>query len=430
MKRRTRYLFIGLGAVFFLIAAPLVVFYVGGIRYNFGDNAYDKTGILSVETDPRKATVTLDEQRSETAPIDFRFLDPKEYLVTITKDGYFDWSKRLEIKPGKATIAAGFLNKIYLLKKSAPEVISDQVIDYYLDDSVLVYLTPTSVNIINPGNQAQPQSIKLAPQFNKLQASAQGSYLLLINDQQIMLLDVASVRLVDVTALLAKTTNWQITDNGTVLALRQGTLVSIDPATKQEVPLLPQVKSFTTLGTNLYYTQATGQRIILAVTPLATAAEALPQILNESVPVDVANGQLLITAQKDVVIWAINALFKVNTQLDVIAEGVTEVYFDAPSGTLVYSTASELSWYEFLANKPHLITRNTQAITSPQLATSIGYAFYMQNNSVQAMELDDRDHQNNYLLAPVTTGSSLRLDKKAENLYFLEGQTLKSLRIR
>ncbi len=431
MQRRTRYLFIGLGAIFFLIVAPLIVFYVGGIRYNFGDNEYDKTGILSVETDPKKATVTLDDDHHDTSPVDFRFLDPKEYVVTVTKDGYFDWSKRLEVKASKATIASGFLDKIYLLKKPpAPELLADNVVDYYLDDSTLVYLTPASINVVNTDNSAATKSTPLTHTFKRLQASPHGTHFLLIDEQQVMTFDAGASRLLDVTVPVTKTTGWQITDDGTILALRKDVLASIDPITKSETPLLSKITAFNVLNQNLYYIQTVTDHAVLAVVPVATAAAANPQVLVDPVLLDLASGQLLITEQKDVILYTHNNLYKVNASLDPIAENVSELYFDPIASTLLYSTTSELSWYEFLANKSHLITRNTQIITSPQLAASIGYAFYFQNNSIQAMELDATDHQNNYALTTVPAGRSLRIDKKAKKLYFLDGQTLKSIEIR
>ncbi len=120
MKRRIRYSIIGSGLVIFAVLAPLIVLYVIGVHYNRLTSSYVQTGILSIITDPKNTNVKLTgmTDRSTTTPVNFRFLPAGEYTVTLSKAGYFDWSKRFRVDAGKATIASGALDSIYLVKNT------------------------------------------------------------------------------------------------------------------------------------------------------------------------------------------------------------------------------------------------------------------------------------------------------------------------
>ena len=95
MKTRTRYLFIIFGLFIFAVLGPLIVFFVSGTSYDFKNNRYVKTGILSTETDPDPfASIFLDDKLSGQTPANIRFLNPREYVVTLKKE----WLFRLEKK--------------------------------------------------------------------------------------------------------------------------------------------------------------------------------------------------------------------------------------------------------------------------------------------------------------------------------------------
>jgi hypothetical protein len=68
MTRRTRYLLIALCVAAFAVLAPLIIFYIRGITYDTNDNRYLKTGILSIESEPRSAEIILDDKSVDTTP--------------------------------------------------------------------------------------------------------------------------------------------------------------------------------------------------------------------------------------------------------------------------------------------------------------------------------------------------------------------------
>ncbi|HBR80121.1 MAG: hypothetical protein UX09_C0052G0003 [Candidatus Uhrbacteria bacterium GW2011_GWE2_45_35] len=117
MKKTTRkiifFLFLGV----FLIAAPLVVFYTAGYRLNFEQMSLVKTGLFYLSTNPKGATVILDDKNigRETTAI-LKNILPGEYLVRLEKEGYLPWEKKLEIKENETT----FVQKAILFSSTEP----------------------------------------------------------------------------------------------------------------------------------------------------------------------------------------------------------------------------------------------------------------------------------------------------------------------
>jgi hypothetical protein len=430
MKLRTRYSFLALGILFFLIAAPVIVFYVGGINYDADNNRYMQTGILSVKTEPKEATLLLDEQiNDETTPVNLRFMSPKEYVVTLKKDGYWEWSKRLEVKAGKATIASGALDRIYLLKKNPPIVnLGSSVIDYYVSGEDVIYLTPASISLVEEMNPSKLQVMPNTRSYNRMTPSSSGRLALLFGNQGTAVLNKNDWSLTDISSKVANLTKLTVTDDGLVLGLEQKTLVRIENDTKLSTTLT-DVTSYYVLGNNLYYIQKAGDQARLALLPISFN-ESEGQVISATLPAAIIEAQILVTDQKDIVLHSGTTLYKVNTALDLIADNVTQVHFEANSSTLVYATAADLSWYEFFTNKSHLITRNAAGLRNPQISYGTGYAFYIQDRTVQALELDNRDRQNNYQLLEGVTPAKITLSGDHRSMLVLDNGTLKRLPLR
>lgn len=121
MKLRTRVILIVIGVIIFAIAAPVVIFFASGIRYNPEKNTFEKTGALLLRTEPRGAAILLDSEPNRDTPRTVRFLLPGDYQLRLEKANYRSWEKRVTIHQGLVTNPAPLeLDKIFLLL-SKPE---------------------------------------------------------------------------------------------------------------------------------------------------------------------------------------------------------------------------------------------------------------------------------------------------------------------
>jgi len=124
MKLRTRRIIALIFITAFFITAPILILYTAGYRYNFTKNQLKKTGALFVETEPKGATVFIDdEQRKESTPAHITNVFPNHYKIRIEKEDYFTWEKELEIKAQNTT----FAEDVVLFKKTQPEKIKSDL---------------------------------------------------------------------------------------------------------------------------------------------------------------------------------------------------------------------------------------------------------------------------------------------------------------
>lgn len=122
-RRAIAFFFIAL----FLISAPILIIYTAGYRYNFKKGDLQKTGALVIATVPKNASVSLNAKTLEDkTPVRLNNILPDTYEITLRKDNYYPWSKKLEIRPQETT----FLEDVLLFYQAEPELLIDQPINW------------------------------------------------------------------------------------------------------------------------------------------------------------------------------------------------------------------------------------------------------------------------------------------------------------
>lgn len=137
MKRKSRKFVFFLLVTTFALAAPVVLLFASGYRYNWHKHKIEKTGIVFVGTDPEGASVTVDgKPAKETTPVSIPNLLPEEYRVTAEKSGYLPWSKNLRVESGRTTFAKG----VILLRDEVPYLLkgADISVSAFSDDGTAV----------------------------------------------------------------------------------------------------------------------------------------------------------------------------------------------------------------------------------------------------------------------------------------------------
>lgn len=128
--------------IFYFIITPYAILYALGYLFNPLDIALVKTGVVSIDTYPRYATVYLEGKKfSRKSPTVIRDLLPGTYSLRIAKKGFDDWSKKIVIEPEKATR----LEPVLLLPRSPErEILSARnykgMIPGILDQKIIAWL--------------------------------------------------------------------------------------------------------------------------------------------------------------------------------------------------------------------------------------------------------------------------------------------------
>jgi hypothetical protein len=128
-------------AIVFIVAAPSLVFYTAGYRWNPKKEKIERNGTLIVDSLPQDARLFLNERDTgETSPVTLQNVSPGKYTITLTKEGYHSWQKRLDVYPEYVT----FANNARLWKDSAPMIfmrVAASIVEPSPNHSFLAILT-------------------------------------------------------------------------------------------------------------------------------------------------------------------------------------------------------------------------------------------------------------------------------------------------
>lgn len=168
MTKKTRLLlFISL-IIIFLLAAPTMLFYAMGYSFDWQKKKPVITGGIYLKSFPKKAKIYLNEHPKNYTPRLLKRLVPGEYQIKITKDGYYSWQKKMEVKSKLVAEARNIFlfpqnQKIELVDSSLPKDFSLQSLfekeEFEKEEKEIFYIQKPSYILykINEERTAQTQ---------------------------------------------------------------------------------------------------------------------------------------------------------------------------------------------------------------------------------------------------------------------------------
>jgi len=141
--------------IIFLVLCPILILYASGFRYDWKQGFPRRTGAISINVEPVDVQVYAnkvlvprdldvqslsykDEVRLTSAP-------PGKYVIKITKPGYYDWIKDVEIKEMQTV----YIKEAILMKKNEAQKLDDGQINTLAlspDNNYLAYTKTTAQN--------------------------------------------------------------------------------------------------------------------------------------------------------------------------------------------------------------------------------------------------------------------------------------------
>ena len=113
IKDKTIVLNYALLAIIFAAAALVVVLYAAGYQVDLTSREISSTGLIVVQADPSDAEVYLNNELKGSGKVVLRGLKADKYDIAVKKDGYHEWSKSINLRPGEAAV----LNDAILFKE-------------------------------------------------------------------------------------------------------------------------------------------------------------------------------------------------------------------------------------------------------------------------------------------------------------------------
>ncbi len=430
MKKIYRQLLLFSSSIVFMAVAPLVVFFAMGYRMDIEAENYLPVGVLSVETYPPKASLTVNGKSYKETPRYVSDLPPGQVSVSLRKDGYKSWFKELTIRP--ATVTNLRHVRLFPENLDTKELLGD-VVTFSLSPSRRLLAAVTAdgkLRVVDEDGVQVVPPVKVFPVPGKLLWSPGSGRVLLTSNRSVSVIDITDswLRPRPLPALAGvEAVVWDPRVPGRVLALSAaGKLIAYNVATDNSLAIAENVRGFATSSRHIYTIGADGQRVNV----LSLQGELLKTL---RFPLEEIVDDLLITPGGEVAVWlADSSLAVLDEEKTVIP--VTDKALRAgwsPSGQLLYVQTDHTSLHVFNASDKrltyiplgqlYLVTRLSRPIRSPQWFAGGHHLVYQVDDEIMITEIDTRDHPVTYQVDSTNLGDSLAtVGRHGEAIYYLK----------
>lgn len=149
MTKKTRRLIFYIFLVLFIFVALFIVFYALGYTFDWQKKSLTTTGAFYFKSRPDRAKIYINNEYAGDTNKFIRRLTPKNYDIKISKSGYYDWQKTLNIKSGLVTKAENML----LIQNNyiANNVTNVDVQNFFFspDDTEVIYVAEFTLRLMN-----------------------------------------------------------------------------------------------------------------------------------------------------------------------------------------------------------------------------------------------------------------------------------------
>ena len=415
MKKIYRKLLLFSSSVVFMAIAPLVIFYAMGYRVGIGLGDALPVGVLIIETEPRRAQITIDNKVVGATPRSVSNLPPGEVNISISKDGYVAWLKRLTIEPTIVT----YLNSVRLFPAQPKNSIMLNNIDSFSlspNRQLLAATTPNyKLHVIDEEGSPVISPLPTYIAGQELLWSPDSNRILLITDNTTSVINITdrAPRPRRLPALRqARQITWDPRIPGRLLAVsRAGDLFAYNIATDTTVRLASSVHTFATSSHNIYVVGASTRQI-----DIYNLQGQLARTL--SWPGDQTIDQLLVTPSGHVAVQFNDkslAVLDEEEKFQPVADNILRAGW-SPDGQLLYIQVDETSLHVFNARDERLsylppgqlrlVLRLSRSLRSPQWFAGGHHLIYQVDDEIIITEVDTRDHPISYTVASTNLGNS------------------------
>ena len=447
MSLKTRRIIFIFFILAFLIISTFAISYASGYKLTLKRRFIEKTGMLILDTEPRGAKIYLngeprqlflkkyfDEKNSYiTTPAKIKNLAPGEYEVKMELSGYSSWQKKLEVKGGVST----FAEDVNLFKKDLPIILAKGNINQIFLSPNNEYLAVASQKETYLIELKTENKISLNGEKNSsLAPNASSSFPVLWSPGSAKILISHSVFQVDnpLESLdlseFIKQKSFNLKWGGNedeILFLggdkKESAIYSFDLISKKVKKIINEEKiiNFFVKNGYLFIINQTGKKINLNIYEINSG-----QKMGNTEPLPVSDYEFINPKHK-----LINLYDKKRGILYLIdpfsprplKETINNVKYTywISENKLLYANDFEIWLSDFnpaWAGQKKLLTRISEPITGIIWHPSNNYLIYSASQTINSIELDEREKRNSTELIKLDKISEIFLNKKGDALYF------------
>lgn len=430
MTLRTRRILSLIFIILFLAITPAIMFYAAGYRLAKNGLAIQKTGMFIIDSKPRGAKIFIDGKPQTTwsssifnkkkfmsTPAKIKNLLPGEYNLRLELDGYWSWQKKLTVNPGAST----FAENIYLFKNDLPAQIAPagiKSIHLSPDKNQAVILSAELITFFNLANETE-KSVKQNDLTGKNIFWSPNQTKIIIDNYLYDLADLSST--IDLKKLTANSFNYKWS-GGTLYYQDKNSIYQLEPSGLPKKIINNKIFNDYLIKNNyIYLIIKSGVAVNLEVIDAATGQSLkninLPAALNYSF-INAEQNLLNLYDQSHKILYLIDPLAAYQPLAEVINNVKTAVWADA--NNLLYANDFEIWLYNLETKNKILLTRISDAIHQTILHPSKDYIIYSTEQTINAIELDEREKRNITELIKFDSIGSFTLTR--ENIIYFSGK--------
>lgn len=435
MKKVYRQLLFFLSTLSFLIAAPLVILYAIGYRTNLTTADPLPVGVILVESEPRRATVSVDGRKIGTTPRAIAGLPAGEVTVRVELEGYTAWEKRLRVEPGRATEVRDI--RLFPNEAAVAEVAED-VAMFSLSPSrrlLAVVDGERQVSVRDLDGELLGQPLRLSrPAASLLWSPTSSSVLVEDAAGTFHLVNAGETALPQALPALrgAQEVAWDPRISARVLYRdAAGVVGALNVESGGRVVLARGVKSFALSSRHVYAVREDGTVGVYSLqgslindsfeVPDAAAVRSLRVTPSGEVAYELTDGSL----------WVRDAAGDIRQ-----VSSTVRVAGWSPDGQLLFVQPDEYALYVYNVaderaalprNELVLVARLSRAVRDPQWFAGGRYLLYQVDDELLLTEVDVRDHAQTYQLDTTDTGTAhASVGEEGETVLYLkrDGETM------
>src|SRR3989344_909147 len=413
--RRAVYVFF---IIVFLIVTPLIVLYSQGYRYNFKRGKVQKTGILIMSSIPKSADIYLNNQlvTQNQTPARLEKLLPADYEIKLAKEGYHNWTKKLQLNENSTT----FAEDVILWKNNWPiQLAPNNIIEWLAspDWQKAVFITPDRkimaldlatkkfYELYQAGNDDNLKILSWSNTSKKILIEVGDQYLIFNAERY----QTAPIIISNDYALL----KWDLKNDNLVYGLNSAGVWKIDLFTKKSGLLLNrEVTDFLINGDLVYFYYKD------VIYKQKISGRSQPEIIDGlKCPacrfINREFARLLLLDDQAQKLFIIDPILK-NKTIKQSAKNISWLKAD----TLLFYNNWEIWIYELDKEEPEIITRIGTGISEALWHPAGRHIIFNSEDKIKIIELDNRELRNVIELFAGARINYLTLDDKGKNLYF------------
>lgn len=453
MSLTQRRIFLILLVVVFLIATPLIILYSSGYQINWKTFRFQKTGGIYINAYPKGVSIYIDNIKKDITGTLFLSqgklisgLIPGNYTIRVEKEGFMPWKKSLEVKPNLVSEA----RNIFLVPiNKEPSIVVEGINDFIISDSqaLIAYSQKNTITILDLANNTP----KIIPQhtgesIGKISFGSDENHIIIEsffkNKVRKYITNVKTGVITDIpedeTEKYVILRQYPNGEEKLIALSNKNILYSIDLASPNvKVEIARNISMFDLFDAKLIY--ATLSPTILYEKDLINGE--IKQITQS--PIDNFDSSAKIFRSGDghlAIIDSKKTLYlydDVNYTFKLIARNITKASFSTDKKKLLYQNRNELYviYLREILIQPYkkigdisFITRFSQPIQNSEwFSRDNEHILFITEGKLKLVELDDRDERNTQDVTSVRSPMKLKYNIYDDNIYFLDGSTLKKI---